>query len=178
MKNILAFAGSNSSKSINNQLLSYVVSLIDSATVDLKTAAELDIPLYSIDTEEKEGIPQTVQALAEQIKASDGLIVSVAEHNGNVTAYFKSVLDWLSRHDRHFLLDTPILLLSTSPGGGGADSARAITEKTLPYFKGDIVASQGIGGFYDLFENHVIKDKEIESELHGNIDTLLKALNP
>jgi NAD(P)H-dependent FMN reductase len=177
MKKILAFAGSNSSKSINHQLLEYVASQINNATVNLKTAAELDIPLYSIDTEEKEGIPQTVQSLAEEIKASDGLIISVAEHNGNVTAYFKSIMDWLSRHDRHFLLDKPILLLSASPGGGGAGSARAITEKTLPYFKGEVIASQGIGGFYDLFENGQIKNSEIEATLHINFRKLFDALH-
>ncbi len=174
MKRIIAFAGSNSSKSINHQLLTYVASQIDSAEVSLKTAAELDIPTYSMDIEENDGIPEKVQSLAKEIKESDGVIISVAEHNGNVTAYFKSVIDWLSRHDRHFLIDTPILLLSTSPGGGGAGSARAITEKTLPYFKGAVVASQGIGGFYDLFENGEIKDHGVREALHASIVLLLQ----
>ena len=175
MKKVLAFAGSSSSKSINHQLLTFVASQMSDADVALKSAAELNIPIYDIDTEENEGFPEGALLLADQIKACDGVMISVAEHNGNVTAYFKSVFDWLSRIDRQFLSEKPVLLLSTSPGKGGARSARAMTEKSIPHFKGRIIASQGIGGFYDLFENGAIKDSEVRDILNMNIELFLKS---
>lgn len=177
MKKVLAFAGSNSSKSINHKLLAYVSSQMSDVDVALRSAAELNIPIYDIDTEENEGFPEGAQLLADQIKACDGVMISVAEHNGNVTAYFKSVFDWLSRIDRQFLAEKPVLLLSTSPGKGGAGSARAMTEKSIPHFNGRIIASQGIGGFYSLFEGGEIKDEQVRNELRTNVAAFLKTVN-
>ncbi len=176
MKKILAFAGSNSSRSINHQLLEFVASQVEAAQVDLKSAADLNIPIYSIDTEKKNGFPAGAKALYDQIKDSQGVMISVAEHNGNVTAYFKSVFDWLSRIDRKFLAEKPVLLLSTSPGKGGAGTARALTEKSIPHFGGEIIASQGIGGFNHIFENGAVQDPVIRETLQENINRFLKHL--
>ncbi|WP_299215623.1 NAD(P)H-dependent oxidoreductase, partial [uncultured Dokdonia sp.] len=88
------------------------------------------------------------------------LILSVNEHNGTVSAFFKNILDWLSRVDRNFLSDTKILLMSTSPGARGAKMALEYTKEVLPRFGGTVVESFSFPSFQDNFdtESNTIKD--------------------
>ena len=151
MKNTIAFAGSNSSKSINHQVVTYVASLVENATTIKLT--DYEAPIYSSDIEEESGIPEGIIALNEKLASAERLIISVAEHNGNISAFFKNTIDWLSRNNREFLKGKEIILFSSSPGPGGASSALATTEKTLPYFGATIKSTLNIGNFYQVFEN-------------------------
>lgn len=163
MKNTIAFAGSNSSKSINHQIVSFVASLTEQTNV-LKLT-DFEAPIYSSDIEEESGIPKGIVALNEQISSADRLIISVSEHNGNLSAFFKNTIDWLSRNDRDFLKGKEVILLSCSPGPGGASSALAIAEKTLPYFGATIKSKLSIGNFYQIFENGKINDANTIEEI-------------
>jgi len=174
MKKILTLSGSNSKVSINRKLLDFIETKFNSDTnliskIDL---LEFDFPMYSIDIETETGIPEEIQNLNTAIQKADALIISVAEHNGNLTAYFKNILDWLSRNDRNFLEGKNIFILSTSPGGNGGSSALNVLEKTLPYFKGNVVAKQSIGSFYELYKNEAINGSSIESIISDNISKL------
>ena len=75
---VLAFAGSNSSKSINHQLVTYVASLLNNSEVIKLT--NYNFPMYSMDIEENKGIPEGVKNLDLKLATSDKLIISVAEH--------------------------------------------------------------------------------------------------
>ncbi len=55
----IAFAGSNSSKSINQKLINYASTQVDSA--EIIYLANYNIPMYSMDIEEDKGIPKTVK---------------------------------------------------------------------------------------------------------------------
>lgn len=165
----IAFSGSNSSKSINQQLVTYAATLIKNSKVLNLTS--YNIPMYNIDIEENEGIPDDVKKLADTLVEADNLIISVSEHNGNISAFFKNILDWLSRNNRNFLESKKIVILSTSPGKSGGNSALKITEKTLPYFKGNVVATLSIGEFYDNFKEVKIIKEEINQKLK---ETILK----
>ncbi len=94
---IIAFAGSNSSQSINHALLSYIA--MKNNHIELIRLSDYDVPMYSIDIEQADGIPQATQSLNEKLQTADRLIIGVAEHNGNVSAFFKNHIDWLSRHN-------------------------------------------------------------------------------
>ncbi len=159
----IAFSGSNSSKSINQQLVTYAATLIENSKVLNLTS--YNIPVYNIDIEENEGIPNDVKKLADILVEVDNLIISVSEHNGNISAFFKNILDWLSRNNRNFLESKKIVILSTSPGKSGGNSALKITEKTIPYFKGNVVATLSIGSFYDNFKEAKIINDEINEKL-------------
>jgi NAD(P)H-dependent FMN reductase len=121
MANILAFAGSNSSTSINYQLVKHTVSLMENHQIQLINMAKLPFPMYSEDYEKKNGYSNSLVELKNDIGNADGIVLSVSEHNSNPSAFFKNVLDWLSRIDRNFLENTKVLLMSTSPGKGGAN---------------------------------------------------------
>ena len=163
MKSTIAFAGSNSSKSINHQIITYVASLTANTTTIKLT--DYEAPIYSTDLEEASGIPSGIVALNKKIATADRLIISVAEHNGNLTAFFKNIIDWLSRNDRDFLKGKEIILFSSSPGPGGAASALATAEKTLPYFGATIKNTLSIGNFYQVFEDGKINDTSILEQI-------------
>lgn len=166
----ITFSGSNSSKSINQQLVTYAASLVENSEVINLTS--YNIPMYSIDIEEKTGIPNEVKLLSEKLATADNFIISVSEHNGNISAFFKNILDWLSRNNRNFLENKNTIILSTSPGKGGGKSALEITKKTLPYFKATIIATLSIGSFYDNFKDGKLIGKELDKDLKNIISKL------
>ncbi len=168
---IIAFAGSNSSKSINQQLATYAASLTPNTEVIQLT--DYNTPIYSEDAESETGIPESIQRLNNKLSAADGFIIAVNEHNGNISAFFKNILDWLSRNQRDFLKDKKVVLLSTSPGGRGGASAIGIAQKTLPYFGATVVGTISIGNFYDVFKNGELIDSHLAESLK---QTTLKLL--
>ena len=118
MHNIIAIGASNSRASINKQLASWAAAQtgLTVKTLDLN---DYDMPIYSIDREQESGIPGEAHDFKREIKDSDGIVISLAEHNGNVTAAFKNITDWVSRIERGTWANKPVLLLSTSPGPRG-----------------------------------------------------------
>lgn len=159
----IAFAGSNSSTSINQQLVGYVAQT--SHNIELIKLTDYSAPMYSEDIEKESGIPQSIKNLDVKLAEADKLIISVNEHNGNISAFFKNILDWLSRNNRDFLADKQVLVLSTSPGGGGAKSALAVTEKTLPYFGATVTNTFSLSRFYDNFKDGKIADSKLDEVL-------------
>jgi NAD(P)H-dependent FMN reductase len=153
MKKIIAFAGSNSKKSINAQLIEYVATQITSASVSVIQLTDLDIPMYSIDIETEQGFPVDVTILKNKISESDGLILSVNEHNGTVSAFFKNVLDWLSRVDRNFLSGKKVLLMSTSPGARGGKTSLEYTKSFFPLVGGNVVEIFSFPSFQENFDD-------------------------
>ncbi|GAK94333.1 hypothetical protein JCM19298_1461 [Nonlabens ulvanivorans] len=96
---ITAFAGSNSKASINKRLVTYTASLFNQPDTTVLDLNDFDIPLYGIDTELENGIPNDVLKFSNVLKESDLLIISLAEHNGAYATAFKNLFDWLSRVD-------------------------------------------------------------------------------
>jgi len=153
MATILAFAGSNSSTSINFKLVKHTVSLIEDHKVQLLNMANYPFPMYSEDVEKKKGYSNSLVELKNDIQSADGLIISVNEHNSNPSAYFKNLIDWLSRLERNFLEDTKILLMSTSGGKRGGIGSLEVTEKLLPRFGAEIILTFSLPSFNDNFDS-------------------------
>ena len=151
MSRILAFAGSNSSTSINFQLVKHTVSLIEGHNIQLMDMAGYDLPMFSEDHEKEYGYTNSLAELREDIQKSDGLLLSVNEHNSNPSAFFKNLVDWLSRLERNFLDGTKIFLMSASPGRRGGTSSLARVEEMLPRFGGDIIATFSLPSFNHYF---------------------------
>ncbi|WP_347372710.1 NAD(P)H-dependent oxidoreductase [Aequorivita sp. Q41] len=162
MKKILFFAGSNSSTSINHKLVSFAaLQLVGYNTQTIKLT-DYDLPIFSEDIEREKGFSVNLKMLYNKITEADALVISVNEHNGMVSAFFKNTLDWLSRLDRNFLEGKKILLMSTSPGKRGAASALEYTKNTLPRYGGNVVESFSIPSFY---ENYSEETQSITDEV-------------
>ncbi|MEA1786073.1 NAD(P)H-dependent oxidoreductase [Arenibacter sp. GZD96] len=152
MAHILAFAGSNSLTSINYKLLKFTTTLLQPHQVKRKDMAQFSVPMYSADVEKNEGFPEVIVALKEDITAASALVLSVNEHNGNPSAYFKNVVDWLSRLDKNFLEGKPIFLMATSPGKQGGSNALEVAKKMLTHFGARIVTTFSLPSFNTNFD--------------------------
>lgn len=171
MKKILAFAGSNSSTSINHQFITHVSERIQTHEVKIIRLREFEIPLYSTDLEKERGIPTDIKILKNLIDEHEALIISVNEHNGTVSAFFKNILDWLSRLDRSFLTGKRILLMSTSPGKRGAASALEYTKGMLPRFGGKVIQSFSFPSFKDNFADNRVQNELLEMGIEDVLTT-------
>ena len=80
-----------------------------------------DIPLYDADIQQEEGFPQSVEAIAAQIRDADGVVIVTPEYNYSVPGGLKNAIDWLSRLPEQPLAGKPVLIQTSSMGAiGGA----------------------------------------------------------
>ncbi|MEB8328928.1 NAD(P)H-dependent oxidoreductase [Flavobacteriaceae bacterium KMM 6897] len=177
MASILAFAGSNSSTSINFKLVKYTSDLIKEKEVQLMDLSSFPVPMYSADFEKANGYPEDMVSLQQVIKKAAGLIISVNEHNSGPSAYFKNLMDWLSRVDKRFLEDKKIFLMSTSPGRRGGISSLTYVKDTLPRFGGEIISTFSLPSFNDNFEiEKGILDEELNTGHQVALEDFLKSI--
>lgn len=176
---IIAFAGSNSSKSINKQLATYAASLFASSNTEVIDLNDYELPLFSIDREAVLGRPQLAQDFLKKIGSADLLVVSLAENNGNYSAAFKNIFDWASRIRNDVFQDKPMLLMATSPGRRGGRSVLDIAQNNLPRYGGNIKAEFSLPQFYENFnsEKGLISSEECDGELKKIVRTLKTELN-
>ena len=80
-----------------------------------------DFPLYNADIQNSSGLPAPVTALADAIRAADGVIFVTPEYNYGIPGPLKNAIDWVSRVPNQPFAGKPIALQSASPGplGGG-----------------------------------------------------------
>ncbi len=149
---ILAFAASNSRKSINQSLVNYASSLLPEHSVELLNINDYEMPIYSSDLEEAHGIPSAANRFIAKIAEADALLISFAEHNGNYTVAYKNLFDWASRERMDVYQSKPVVMLSTSPGPGGASSVLKLASESAHFFKGNVTATLSIPSFYDNFD--------------------------
>ncbi|MFT6241773.1 MAG: NAD(P)H-dependent FMN reductase [Akkermansiaceae bacterium] len=170
MKKLLIIGASSQRESINSTLAEYAGSQIpdtDLTVLDLNT---FEMPLYSQDREEESGIPEEAQNFLKAIQASDGIILSFAEHNGSYTAAFKNILDWTSRHQQKLWSEKPMLLMATSPGSRGGATILAAAEQTFPHLGADVKATFSLPSYYDNYSpDKGITDLEMKKHLEEAI---------
>ena len=177
MAKILAFAGSNSSTSINYQLVKHTSTLIKEQDVELINMANFPFPMYSEDYEKEHGYSNALIELKNDINKANAIILSVNEHNSHPSAFFKNILDWLSRVERDFLANTKILLMATSPGKGGAKHSLAIVEKMLPRLGGEIIATFSLPSFLENYDKEKgITNAELIVEHKTALDNFLASI--
>lgn len=149
---ILAFAGSNSSTSINKQLVTYTSAQLQEHTVHIIDLNDYEMPLFSIDREKEYGAPDAAHQFVQQIREHDALIVSLAEHNRIYTTAFKNIFDWCSRVELKLFQQKPLFLLSTSTGKGGGINVMKHALEYLPQFGANIIAHFSLPQFKIHFD--------------------------
>lgn len=175
-RGILALGGSNSSKSINRQLAHYAadgLGDIDALKMDLRDFA---MPIFGTDFETEHGVPEAAFRFLARIQESDGVILSLAEHNGGYTAAFKNTIDWTSRIDVKFWAQKPMLLMAASPGGRGGRSVLEMSSARLPFMGANIVATFSLPSFYDNFVDGRIVDATLQTKFFDALEVFRQAL--
>ena len=172
---ILAFAGSNSSTSINFKLVKYTVSLLKDHEIRLFDMSQMPFPMYSVDAEKRDGFKNSLVEFQKEIQAANKIIIAVNEHNGGPSAYFKNLLDWLSRLDREFAQGAKIFLMSTSPGRGGAQRSRDYVEKALTSGGGNVNETFSLPSFNQNFdvEAMTITDADLKKAHQEKLDAFM-----
>lgn len=176
MKKIIAFAGSNSKNSINKQLAQYAAGLVDDVELSVLDLNDFELPLYGIDYEIDHGIPDNAHKFLEEIKSTDGIILSLAEHNGAYTSVFKNIFDWMSRIDGKLWSNKPMLLMATSLGSRGGATVLEIAKGRFSYMGGNIVAEFSLPSFIDNFSEGKLINDELSVILNKAVLALEKAL--
>ncbi len=165
MKKIIAFAGSSSRSSINKQFAGYTGGLIENQQLEVLDLNDFELPMYSIDLENEVGIPQNAHLFLEKLHSADGIILSLAEHNGAYASAFKNLFDWMSRINGKLWNDIPMLLMATSPGGRGGATVLEVALGRFPYMGGNIVGSFSLPNFYDNFKDGVLVNDSLLDDL-------------
>ena len=172
---VLAFGASSSKTSINSQLATYAVSLIDGdVDGDVIDLNDYEMPLYSVDHEQASGIPDKAKALFNKIGDSDAVIVSFAEHNGSYTAAYKNIFDWCSRIDMKVFQNKSVVFLSASPGPGGASSVLAAATGSAPFFAAELKGSLSVPSFQNNFDFDAgrITNDELNARLKSIVNNI------
>lgn len=176
MKHIIAFGGSNSRNSINKKLAVLAANNLKNTSFTILDLNDFEIPIYSIDHENNIGIPEDVSKFNALIFAADGIILSLAEHNGSYTVAFKTLLDWLSRIDKNVWKNKPMLLMSTSPGGRGGASVFDTASNMFPRLGAEIVGRFSLPFFPKNYSGEKLLDKELSQDFLSEIEKFEQSL--
>jgi chromate reductase, NAD(P)H dehydrogenase (quinone) len=124
---LLLISGSRRRESFNTRLLRDLGSrLTGQCRADFLEPGQVDLPLFDQDLESDAAVLKRVAALHRRFEACNGFVVASPEYNGQLPAYLKNLIDWISRlaHiDARFdnpFRDRPVLLCGASTGSSGA----------------------------------------------------------
>src|SRR5687768_3321127 len=121
MTTIRGLSGSLRGRSFNTALLR-AAQASAGADVKLDVVTLHGIPLYDGDVEQRDGLPDAVNAVKERVVASDGVLLCTPEYNNGIPGVFKNAIDWLSRPADDIARvfgDRPFAVIGASPGGFG-----------------------------------------------------------
>jgi chromate reductase, NAD(P)H dehydrogenase (quinone) len=118
---VVTICGSLRKGSYNRMVMNSLAQLAPEG-MQLKEAPPYhEFPLYNADIQNSSGIPASVHAMAEAIRAADGVIFVTPEYNFGIPGALKNAIDWVSRLQNQPFAGKPIALQSASPGPlGGA----------------------------------------------------------
>ena len=119
--NVLTICGSLRRGSFNAMVQRALPSLAPEGMALKPAPSFAEFPLYNADIQNSTGFPGPVNALADAIRAADGVIFCTPEYNFGIPGGLKNAIDWVSRLPNQPFAGKPIALQSASPGplGGG-----------------------------------------------------------
>lgn len=177
MKRIITFGASNSSRSINRKLASYTMNRIQEVETKLLDLNKFEMPIYSMDREDESGIPEPAFRFKQEIIDSDGIIISLAEHNGAYTTAFKNIFDWISRINKNIWENKPMLLLSTAPGPRGGKTVLELAYNRFQRGNSSPIQTFSLPSFGKNFsETEGILDSDLKEEFEGKLELFIKSV--
>jgi chromate reductase len=129
---LLGICGSLRKASWNRKLMLEAARVFEPAEF---VEANLRLPLYDGDLEENHGIPPEVQLLADQIKASDAVVIAGPEYNKAMSGVLKNALDWVSRTKGGPWRDKPVAIMSAAAGRAGGERTQMTLRHALMAFR-------------------------------------------
>jgi len=174
--NLVVFGASNSKKSKNRRLANWAARQTG-WDYDLLDLNDYEMTIFSVDKEATSGIPPLALDLKNKLKEADGIIISFAEHNKSYTSAFKNIFDWFSRIETPIWPDTPMFLLSTSPGKRGANMVLDLAVKSFPWQGGKVVDHFSLPSFNENFDDEKgIINEELLNEFSPKLEKFVEVV--
>ncbi len=139
---VLGISGSLRRDSWNTLLLRAAQKLAPSG-MTIEIASIREMPFYDGDVEAA-GLPASVVAFREQIRAADALLIASPEYNASVTGVLKNAIDWASRPPQQPLDAKPIAVFGTSPGATGSIRGQAHLRQILANVNGLVLVQPAV----------------------------------
>ena len=121
MTTLLGISGSLRKASTNTMLMRNAAEIF---SADTFVEGNINLPLYNGDLETAEGVPASVQLLADQIASADAVIVATPEYNKALSGSLKNALDWVSRTKGKPWKDKPVAIMSAAAGRAGGERSQ------------------------------------------------------
>jgi chromate reductase len=119
--NALMICGSLRKGSFNRALMNALPPLAPADMTLAEAPPFRGFPLYDADLQTSSGFPADVVALADAIRAADGVIIVSPEYNFTIPGALKNALDWVSRLGDQPFKNKPVAIQSATGGQlGGA----------------------------------------------------------
>lgn len=177
MKKILAFGASNSSTSINKTFATYISHKLNDVEVNLLDLNDFEMPIFSIDRENENGIHQLAVDFKALIKESDGIVISFAEHNSAYSTAFKNIYDWVSRMAPDVWEGRPMFLAATAPGPWGGKSVLKIAYERFSRGNKNTILTFSLPEFGKNFSSeNGITNGELKAEFEVKLGKFQQAL--
>ncbi|MGX9352584.1 NADPH-dependent FMN reductase [Shimia sp. W99] len=139
---LLGLSGALRTGSTNRKLLREAARLYGA---DSYIEADLDLPLYDGDDEDRDGIPESVNLLIRQLFEADAVLIATPEYNGGITGVLKNALDWISRHSEKPLVGKPVAVMSAAAGRAGGVRGQTMLRTCLVPFRPRITLAPEVG---------------------------------
>ncbi|SEO70869.1 NAD(P)H-dependent FMN reductase [Salinihabitans flavidus] len=139
---LIGLSGSLRGGSTNRKLLREAARLFGEADY---TEADLDLPLYNGDNEDRDGVPGVVITLAKQIRDADAVLISTPEYNSGISGVMKNALDWISRTDVKPWSGKPVAVMSAAAGRAGGVRGQSMLRHCMTPFRVRLVPGPEIG---------------------------------
>ncbi len=173
---LLTISGSLRKGAFNRKLLKEAVAAFGPAKV---IEADLNLPLYDGDLEQAEGVPQSVQTLAEQVKNADAVVISSPEYNKGITGVLKNAFDWISRTEGMPFKNKPTVVMSANAGRTGGETGQFMVMSCLVPLQahvlpGPMLCIAAAGDEFD--ENDRLTNDRYRKVLAGKMEALRSAI--
>jgi chromate reductase, NAD(P)H dehydrogenase (quinone) len=113
--NVLVICGSLRKGSYNAMVANTLPALAPPA-MKLTRSPTIAMPLYNADVQTGEGFPAPATALADAIRAADGVIFVTPEYNYSMPGVLKNAIDWVSRMQNQPFAGKPVAIQSACQG--------------------------------------------------------------
>lgn len=168
MKHYIGIAGTNRQGSTNRRLIHFMQEhFADQAQIDPMEIGGLPVFYKTPDR----ALPDRVTAMAQQIAAADGVIISTPEYDHGVPAVLMNALEWLS-YGIHPFADKPVMITGASYGMLGTSRAQLMLRQMLdaPELAARIMPSSEymVGHSLQAFDDQGnLKEADLVDRLNG-----------
>ena len=172
MTTLLGISGSLRKASTNTLLMRNAAAIFNADTF---IEGDINLPLYNGDLEAAEGVPVSVQTLADEIAAADAVIIATPEYNKALSGSLKNALDWVSRTKGAPWSGKPVAIMSAAAGRAGGERSQYSLRHAMTAFRPDIL--QGPEILLANSSNEFDENGKLTGEVYiKNLTALMDAL--